>query len=175
MTARELTVGQVGPESEPVLRNLFEHYLHDMSEWFQFDTQPDGSYSYDTSAIWKKPASAYLVRVNAALAGFALIGSAEQWLGAAGAGVHDVHEFFVLRKYRRDGLGRELALRLWAERPGPWLVRAAEGNQPAVAFWRNTIAGYSGGTFSEHEHEANGRSWRFFRFDVSRGSPGDVV
>jgi len=166
MTAHELTVAQAGPESDPVLRNLFEHYLHDMSEWFQFDTQSDGSYSYDTAGIWKKPCSAYLARVNAALAGFALIGSAQQWLGDPGAGVHDVHEFFVLRRFRRDGLGRRLAERLWAQHPGDWLVRAAEANRPAVAFWRNAIASYAGGSYGEEECTSNGRSWRYFRFEA---------
>jgi predicted acetyltransferase len=164
MTARELTVAQVGPEAEPVLRNLFEHYLHDMSEWFHFDTQPDGSFGYDLAAVWKAPSTAYLARVNGALAGFALVGNAGRWLGAAGADVHDIHEFFVLRKYRREGLGRELAVRLWTERPGPWLVRAAEANRPAVPFWRNTIAAHSAGSYGEEELSAGGRRWHHFRF-----------
>jgi predicted acetyltransferase len=165
MTARELTVAQVGPEAEPVLRNLFEHYLHDMSEWFQIDTQPDGSFGYDLPAVWKSPSTAaYLARVNGALAGFALVGTAQRWLGEAGADVHDIHEFFVLRKYRRDGLGRALAVRLWNERPGRWLVRAAEANRPAVPFWRNTIAAHSGGEYGEEQLSARGRGWHYFRF-----------
>jgi predicted acetyltransferase len=166
MTARELTLSRVGPEADPVLRNLFEHYLHDMSEWFQFDTQADGSYSYDTPTLWKRPGFVYLARVHGALAGFALIGSGQQWLGDAGAGVQDVHEFFVLRRYRRDGLGRELATRVWKQHPGDWLVRAAEANRPAVAFWRNAIASHTAGSYLEEERQANGRFWRYFRFNA---------
>jgi hypothetical protein len=47
-----LVISRIGPESDVLLRNLFEHYCHDMSEWFDFDTTADGSYSHDTSSIW---------------------------------------------------------------------------------------------------------------------------
>jgi len=57
-----------------VLRNLFEHYLHDMSEWFEIDTQADGSYSYDAASIWKDGYDAYLAKVGDSITGFALVG-----------------------------------------------------------------------------------------------------
>ena len=40
--------------------------------------------------------------------GFALIGSAAEWLGEIGS--HDVHEFFILRKFRRRGVGKTAPL-----------------------------------------------------------------
>jgi len=45
MSPSSLLISKIGPESEVLLRNLFEHYLHDMAEWFEIDTQADGSYS----------------------------------------------------------------------------------------------------------------------------------
>jgi predicted acetyltransferase len=161
-----LLLSKIGPESEVVLRNLFEHYLHDMAEWFDVDTKADGSYSYDTSCIWAKGYAAYLAKLDDLPAGFALVGSATEWLGDIDA--HDVREFFVVRKFRRHGFGRRMATLLWNERPGAWLVRVLESNAPAVAFWRTAIASYSRGSYEEEGRMSKERSWRFFRF-VSSG------
>lgn len=110
MPPPNLVILNIGPESDVLLRNLFEHYCHDMSEWFALDTGADGRYSYDTASVWEKEYDAYLANVGDSIAGFALIGSGGEWLGDIGAhDVHDVHEFFVLRKFRRHGVGRSMA------------------------------------------------------------------
>ena len=166
MSPSNLSISKIGPESDVVLRNLFEHYLHDMAEWFDVDTKPDGSYSYDTSVIWKNGYDAYLAKVGDLPSGFALVGSAAEWLGDIGT--HDVHEFFVLRGFRRNGFGRRMATLLWNERPGEWLVRVLEVNEAAVLFWRASILSYSHGLYEEEGRIVKGRPWRFFRFVSSR-------
>ena len=166
MSPSNLLISKIGPESEVLLRNLFEHYLHDMAEWFEIDTQADGSYSYDTSWIWKTGCDAYLAKVVDSIAGFALVGPADEWLGDVGA--QDVHEFFVIRGFRRSGFGQRMATLLWNERPGEWLVRVLELNAPAVLFWRTAISRHSRGSYEEEGRIFKGRPWRFFKF-VSNG------
>jgi len=95
------------------------------------------------------------------------VGSAAEWLGDIGA--HDVHEFFVLRRFRRNGFGQRMATLLWNERAGEWLVRVLDANAPAVAFWRTAVSSYAGGCYQEEERIVNGRPWRFLRF-VSTGA-----
>ena len=116
----DLSLSKIGPESHVVLRNLFEHYCHDMAEWFEIDTQADGSYSYDVGSIWERGYDAYLAKVGG-FSGLAVVGPAAEFLGDGGG--NDVHEFFVIRRYRRSGLGQKMATLLWDERPGEWLVR----------------------------------------------------
>jgi predicted acetyltransferase len=140
-----------------------------MSEWFDVDTLPDGSYAHEASSILAKEHEAYLARIGTSIAGFALIGSSANWLGDIDA--HDVHEFFVIRKFRRRGVGNEMATLLWNEHPGEWLVRVFEANAPAVLFWRAAISGYSLGAYQEERRVIDGRSWRFFRFVTSRTRP----
>ena len=140
-----LVISKIGPESDALLRNLAEHYCHDMSEWFDLDIGADGRYSYDTVSVWANGYDAYLAKVEDSIAGFALIGSGSEWLVDVGA--HDVHEFFILRKFRRRGVGRSMASFLWNEYPGEWLVRVLEANAPAVNFWRCEISSYSAGSF----------------------------
>src|SRR5215467_1975859 len=161
-TAGVVSISRMGPESDVVLRDLFEHYIHDMAEWFDIDTKADGSYSYDTSALWRDGCRAYLARIGDSIAGFAVVGSAVQWLGDVGA--CDVREFFIIRRFRRSGLGLTMATLLWNERPGEWLVRVLQSNVPAVLFWRPAISGYSQGSYTEESRNIDGRAWRFFRF-----------
>ena len=159
MAPPDLSVSRLGPDSGLVLRNLFQFYVHDMTEWFDIDTTADGSYSYDTSAIWKNGGDAYLAKVGESIAGFALVGSA---VGDSGA--QDVHEFFVLRKFRRSGIGRKMARLVWDQHPGEWLVRVLELNAPAVLFWRAAIESQVGVSYQEELRIVDGRPWRFFRF-----------
>jgi predicted acetyltransferase len=137
-----------------------------MSEWFELDTGADGCYSYATASVWEKGYDAYLAKVGDSIAGFALIGSGGEWLGDIGE--HDVHEFFIMRKFRRHGVGRSMATFLWNEHPGEWLVRVLEANAPAITFWRGEISTYSLGSYREEQHIVNGRPWKFFRFVSNR-------
>ena len=167
MSSSSLFISKIGPESDVLLRNLFEHYVYDMAEWFEIDTKADGSYSYDTSVVWKNGDNAYIAKVDDSIAGFAIVGSAGEWLGDSDA--FDVHEFFVIRRFRRRGFGQRMATLLWNERPGEWLVRVLESNTPAALFWRTAIASYSHGSYAEEGWIVNARPWVFFRF-ISHGT-----
>jgi predicted acetyltransferase len=158
---------KIGSDSEAVLRNLFQHYLRDMAEWFEVETNPDGSYAHDISAIWVKGVETYLAKVDGSVAGFALVGSANEWLDEAGA--HDVQEFFVLPRFRRNGVGQHLATHIWNEHSGAWVVRVLNANGIALAFWRAAIARYALGSPKEEARLVKGREWVFFRF-TSAGS-----
>jgi predicted acetyltransferase len=137
-----------------VLRELLTEYLRDMAEWFEIPVDLERTYPFDGY-------DAYLAKLGDAVVGFALIGSLAEWLGDIDG--HDVHEFFILRQFRRSGFGRMIAAKLWDERAGEWLVRVLEANVPAILFWRAAISSYAL-DYEEEGRMVNGRSWRFFRF-----------
>jgi predicted acetyltransferase len=142
-----------------LLRELFKLYLEDMAEWFDIDP------AYDTTSIWARGYDVYLARVDDALAGFALL----EWLDDSGT--HDVHEFFVVREFRRRGVGQRMATQLWDLLPGKWLVRVLDANMVALNFWRNTISAYARDSHKEEHRDVNGRSWTHFRFLSPRFVP----
>lgn len=58
-------------------------------------------------------------------------------------------QLFVLRKYRRRGIGARVARMLFDRYPGRWEVATVPGNQAALAFWPRVIGDYTGGDFRE--------------------------
>ena len=89
----------------------------------------------------------FLLRVDGQWAGFVLVRVGEP---------HDVAEFFILRKYRRHGVGTVAARLVFARFPGDWQVRQMRANAAATTFWRQAIP-----VAFEEELGASGRVQRF--------------
>ena len=147
MEDRRLGVEVVPAREEdlPVVRNMSALYIHDMSEWMGWPCPESGLFGgcdeffEDWEAGRNHP---YLIRVDGELAGFAGVAQ----IASGSDPEHCIQEFFVLRKFRRRGIGREVATRLFDAHPGRWIVRALASNAPAVAFWRAVIASYAHGS-----------------------------
>jgi predicted acetyltransferase len=85
---------------------------------------------------------------------------------AADPDVYDVAEFFVMRQYRRSGVGHAAAFLLWNRFPGVWTVRVSEGNAGAVSFWSDVVADFARGSATISSREGNPSAWRVFLFEV---------
>ncbi|HEY4392847.1 MAG TPA: GNAT family N-acetyltransferase [Polyangia bacterium] len=158
-----ITFDRVGIAADPLLRNLYQLYCHDMSEWLGLDAGSDGRFAFDTATLWQADMAVYLARVAGCPAGFGVVASAEPWLARQGA--RDVKDLFILRRHRHQGVGRALAQHLWREFPGEWLVRVLAGNRPALQFWRGAIREFRGDAFEESVVQHRGRGWIHLRFE----------
>ncbi|WP_243625944.1 GNAT family N-acetyltransferase [Phenylobacterium hankyongense] len=125
------------------LQNLLLLYMHDFSEFWAWtavgDLEPDGRYEdYPLDPYWDTPGwRAVLFEADGALAGFALVNDHAH---SSRPVDHAIAEFFVARKYRRQGLGKLAAHRLFGEARGQWEVAVVRKNLAAQAFWRRTVA-----------------------------------
>jgi predicted acetyltransferase len=97
------------------------------------------------------------------VAGFALATRGSP--AAADPEILDVAEFFVLRRYRRLGVGRQAALLLWRRLSGTWTVRVAEGNRGGLAFWGGVLAAAAPAGLTASIRRIAHRSWRVYTFD----------
>jgi predicted acetyltransferase len=161
----EVTVETATKGDAPLLSNLLEFYLHDLSEIFPLKVGPDGRFGYKWLPLyWSEPEKrfAYLIRCDSEVAGFALVTRGSSAIDDLGD--LDVAEFFVLRSYRRAGLGRHAAFLLWDRHPGRWIVRVSEMNRGALPFWEGAIREYTRGAFSEKEHPGKSHMFRVFSF-----------
>jgi len=158
-------VDEAGPLDWECLSALFELYTYDFSEVVDIDVGDDGRFrtppldGYFTDPSWH----AFLVRSDGKLAGFALVQERSRLTGDES--VRDMTEFFVLRKYRRQGVGARVATWLFDRFRGRWEVREKPDNHAATAFWRRVIATYTAGRFEEEQLESKDWQGPVQRFD----------
>jgi len=126
-------------EQTPLLASLLELYIYDFTEFCKFDIGDDGFYGYkDLPLYWTEPTRVpYVIYVDKKIAGFVLV---KQELSVSdNTMVWDIAEFFVMKRYKRLGVGTQAVHKVWALFPGPWQVRVLVGNPIACAFWRHAI------------------------------------
>ena len=131
------------------LGNLVQLYCHDFSELIDVEMGEDGLFVAPALDVyWTEDwRHAFFVRVDSKLAGFALVHERSRL--TAKAGVFDMAEFFVLRGYRRRGVGARAAFAAFDRFRGDWEVRQRSANTSATAFWRRAIGAYTRGSFEE--------------------------
>lgn len=56
-----------------LLTNLMQLYLHDMSDWFEIETELDGSFDYPMENFWTDDKSVLIAWSGSQPAGFAVI------------------------------------------------------------------------------------------------------
>jgi predicted acetyltransferase len=155
---KNIEVSPATVAERPVLRHLMELYQYDFSEFDSADLGPLGLYDYPyLDHYWVEPErSPFLVRVNGNLAGFVLVARYNYLTGNKDAWV--MAEFFILRKYRHQGVGEHVAHFIFDKFPGAWQVGQITENFTATAFWRKVIARYTHDNFQEHN--LNNDHWR---------------
>jgi predicted acetyltransferase len=152
-----------------LLGNLLELYSHDLSGVFpNVVLGPDGRFGYPALPLyWTEPDRrfAFLIRVDGQVAGFVLATRGSP--AAADPQVLDVAEFFVLRRYRRQGIGQRAARLLWNRLPGRWTVRVAEANHIGLAFWAGLVTAQAPAGVTESVQPSGSLSWRVYTFDTA--------
>ncbi len=108
----------------------------------------------------------FVVRADGRIAGFALV---NRWSALGQPLDHAVAEFFVLRKYRRAGVGTRAAHLVFRRMRGRWEVPIAAYNQEAVPFWRSVARSLP---VRAEEHAGDGQRWAgpVLCFDMGRAA-----
>ncbi len=164
----EVQLERATASARPLLENMLELYIHDLSEVFPCVLGDDGRFGYPRLGSYfidPERRFPFLIRDAAGIAGFALV-----TLGSPASDdpeTRDIAEFFVLRGKRRTGVGAAAARLAWQTFPGAWTVRVSEGNRGALPFWSALVREYTGGAFSEVQRPAEPHPWRVFSFRSS--------
>lgn len=156
------------PEQEPILANLLELYAHDFSEFLDLRLGADGRYGYDRLPLYWTDSNRYpfLIRADGQLAGFAFVRRGSEI--SSDADVWDMAEFFIVRGFRRLGLGVKAAHEIWRRFPGNWEVRVIDRNLRAKKFWARAINEFLGKTIEPVLLDKDGKGSTVFSFESNR-------
>jgi predicted acetyltransferase len=155
-----------GEDQHAVLANMLELYAHDFSEFVPLELGDDGRFGYKKLDLYWSDTSrrAFTARFQNKLAGLVLVKKGSEISG--NAEVWDMAEFFILRGYRRRGIGAELAAKVWHACPGLWEVRVRTNNTAAVRFWNSAVARFTGQEAKSVRLEIDGQTWHLLSFEA---------
>lgn len=123
----------------PLIANLYQYYSYESSDWEQEDVEADGRFYIHEPHLqryWQEAGwSARLILADGFIAGFLLVERSE----LPGIEAQEFADLFILKKYRRLGIGRRLAQQVLGS-GGSWLVRFYAQDELAAAFWRSVLA-----------------------------------
>jgi predicted acetyltransferase len=141
-----LCVMRAAAAERVLLARMLDLYQHDLSDIWDQDLDARGEFGYELDRFWRDPTCApYLFRVGGQPAGFALVDARARLPG----GDLWMDQFFVMKKYRRRGVGRDAALAVLGAHAGRWQVGQMPANLAAQRFWRATIGAFTGGEYTE--------------------------
>jgi predicted acetyltransferase len=132
-----------------MLANVFQYYVYDMTEIVDLELGGDGRFVVPALDAWWTDARRHphFIQLDGKVVGFALVQQGSRITGDDQT--WNVAEFFVMRKYRRGGVGGAAAVRVFDAYRGTWEVRELASNHGGIAFWRRVIGIYTKGNFRE--------------------------
>ncbi len=133
-----VAIAPIQPGDTGTLRNLLQLYQYDFSAIEETPISLDGRF-HQLDAV--EFAHGYLITADDQLAGFALVGRRRPSVGSEPA-MWCMREFFIMRAYRRAGLGGTAARLVIDRHPGDWEVTVTPNNLSAIEFWRTVLRAY---------------------------------
>lgn len=136
MTSPSTRIVQATAAQKPLIANLIQLYLYDMTKSMPFPVGPDGRFEYDFfERFWRFP---YLIYYGDEIAGFAFV--IDECPLTERNPCWFMAEFFILKAYRRRGAGRAALDAILAQHPGDWHIAVPQDNTSAQAFWSKALA-----------------------------------
>lgn len=134
-------------EQKSVLVQMLELYQYDFSEFSNDDINEYGYFGYGhIDDYWNEEGRhPFFIRVDGKLAGLVLVRSCCEHNNLPNP--HNIAEFFVMKKYRKKGVGREAAIKIFDMFPGGWEISCWTNNLPAQNFWGKVVTRYTDGKY----------------------------
>lgn len=152
----EVTLEPIRIEQKPVLVQMLELYNYDFSAFSGDDISEYGYFGYPyIDAYWNEQGRyPFFIRVDGKLAGLVLVRSCSEYVPLDEP--HNVAEFFVMKKYRRKGVGRSAAMAVFDRVPGGWEISVWDSNMDAKRFWHSVVEEYTAGCYERFNDETHG-------------------
>jgi len=136
-----IKIEKITSDEKEILRNLLEKYDYEFSQYDDRDVNNIGLYGYKyLDHYWTEEGRyAYFIRVNGKLAGFVMI---RYYLSK-----YSISEFFVMYKYRKNGIGTHVMNDIFKEYKGKWRIGYTLKNKTAKLFWNKVVEKCTNGKY----------------------------
>ena len=122
--------------------SLFEESENDLNE---MNNKAIFEYKYFENYFTDKDRDAYFIKEENTnkLLGFAMVNTYTQIFEDG----HSIAEYMVIPKYRRNKIGKQVAIELFNKYKGNWEVTPSLNSKKAYLFWKNVIEDYTKNNF----------------------------
>jgi predicted acetyltransferase len=147
-----LRLKPIDPDSRTLVESLWQLYKHDLSEFLGTKPEADGKFRPGRlPSYFEDPdRCGYLIYADQELLGFAML------LGIGKPPVV-MGDFFILRAFRRTGIGSMAANLVMQTHPDPWEIPFQINNSGAAKFWRTVAESRAPGGWSEERRPVPGK------------------
>jgi len=147
------TLHRASEEYKAVMQNLMQFYIYDFSEYIKYDVEDNGLFAPypHLDDYWKETSNKfpYIIKKDDKYVGFVLV----RFIETQERMYFSIAEFFILKKYRRIGIGKAIAVMVFDLHKGLWEVFQKESNKPAQIFWKKVIEEYTKGQYRERSED----------------------
>ncbi|MCX7121661.1 MAG: GNAT family N-acetyltransferase [Gammaproteobacteria bacterium] len=148
----------------PIIQNMASYYAYDISEYMEWAQQKDGTHSIGIDFIkyWKTENTfPFIIKYEDELVGFVIV---DQNVSDV-KNDFNIAQFFILRKFLRKGIGKNVAFQCFDKFIGKWEAFVMPGNEGAYRFWRKIIGNYTNNKFKEFTRIVNKNTRNIFEFN----------
>jgi predicted acetyltransferase len=128
-----------------ILANLLQLYLHDItSENFSgIEMDEKGLYPYPIDGYFgNDECIPYFIKLDTEIVGFVLIEKPYLVLEKENDS-YCISEMFIMNKYKRKGIGKNVALQLFKKHIGKWEIGTLPNSKEVTLFWENVVSEYT--------------------------------
>jgi len=156
-------------DQQTIFANLLELMAYEHTEQWKFDIGDNGFYGYEELPLfWTDPNRyPYLIYVNDKISGLVIVQKGSPI--SDDKDIWDIAEFFIMKKYKKQGIGTKVAHKIWAQFKGCWQVRVLVENEIASAFWLQAIKKFSSKppshTIKHIQAEGWSADWNIYQFE----------
>ena len=144
---------QASKEDKTAIENLMQFYIYDFTEFIEYDVEDTGLFAPypHLEDYWREENNKfpYVIKNDDKYVGFVLV----KLIESADRRYFSIAEFFIMKKYRRLGIGKAIAVQVFDLHKGQWEVFQKDSNKPAQVFWKAVIKEYTKGKFREHSED----------------------
>lgn len=150
-----MQITKVVQDGKAILTQLMTLFLHDLSE-FNSDleiNQSNGLFEFDVLEWFfeKEGLTPFFILNDEKIIGFILLQSGP--FSNQEFADYVLNSFFILRKYRRRGLGRKACKEFFKQFPGRYAISQVKTNLPAIQFWKSIYQSFNIDIFEKGEIE----------------------